>query len=359
MKTDSELVMRSDMEQSAWNNAADTFDEAWMWHRWEAVEAYATWDRNADMSFALCERTNGRPVMLLPLRHVSGRKPFPRLLGHLESTGGPAFSHDLSTRQRQRAERETRLHLVELASRTRASRIDLSLAPLAPARREPGTAGINPLAMLGGNDVSTQSWLLDLKGRSEDDLWRNLEQRVRKAVNRAERAGVVVRDVTPDDLGTFRRLHTENAARVGLTEKPADYFDAIFQRFLPVGMAIGFCAENPDGRTIAIHIFGVYKNAAIYWVVASDARARESGANDLVQWHAIKTFAEMGLDSYECGEAFPGIPEGKLRRISDFKKGFGGTLTPYYRSSLVTRPRVCAAMNLLRAFHHSERGDTD
>ena len=114
-------------------------------------------------------------------------------------------------------------------------------------------------------------------------------------------------------------------------------------------MATGICALAPDGQTIAIHIFGEYKNSALYWIVASDDRALANGANDLAQWDAIKGFAARGLFRYECGEAFPGLSEGKLRRISDFKKGFGGALTPYYRGTLAPRPVVAATFDLLRA----------
>ncbi|NBP73906.1 MAG: GNAT family N-acetyltransferase [Alphaproteobacteria bacterium] len=212
---------------------------------------------------------------------------------------------------------------------------------------------------MGGTDASTQSWVLDLEGLTELELWRNLEQRVRKAVNRAERAGVTVRPATIDDKTRFLELHDENSARTGLSTKPTAYFDAIFGTFLKTGMAIGFVAVAPDGRIIAVHMFGVYKGAAIYWIVASDEQSRELGANDLVQWHAIKAFASMGLTHYESGEAFPGQPEGKLRQISDFKRGFGGTLAPFYRSVLITRPRIAAALDLFRTFRRTGAGADD
>ena len=57
------------------------------------------------------------------------------------------------------------------------------------------------------------------------------------------------------------------------------------------------------------------------------------------------------------GEAFPGAPAGKRRRISDFKKGFGGDLVPYYRGTLTPRPKTAAVMQLLRSIRQGGGGD--
>jgi hypothetical protein len=349
MSSDTPLITRLKIGRDRWNEATDRFPEAWLWHRWEAIEAYATWSNTVDISFGIEDPHENRIVALVPLREIAGRRPFRGLLRHLESTGGPAFNPDLSARQRKNAEEAVKASLLNLATQRHAHRIDLSVAPLRPAQASSSVGGINPLIMLGCREASTQSWVLELAENSADHLWRNLEQRVRKSVNRAERAGVTVRATTPEDKTDFFRLHQDNARRTNVPAKPASYFETIFDDFLQTGMATGFCALSPDRQTIAIHIFAEYKNSALYWVVASDDQALSNGTNDLVQWHAIKNFAARGLLRYECGEAFPGLSEGKLRRISDFKKGFGGTLTPYYRGTLTTRPVVAATFELLRA----------
>ena len=348
------LVSRPDTGIEEWNRSADLFPDAWIWHRWEAIEAYATWPNTTDVSFALLDPTTNQPVALIPMRRVLGRWPAQRLTCRLESTGGPAYSPALSPRQRTHTERDVRAGLLSLAKSEGAHRVELAMAPLAPARRDAGVTGVNPLALLGCAEASTQSWILDLAERSEDALWRNLEHRVRKTVNKAERGGFTVRDVVPEDRADFLRLHQGASLRNGLPAKPAAYFDAIFDNFLACGLATGFCAVAPDGRTIAIHIFAVYKNNALYWVVASDETALTSGANDLVQWHAIKAFAARDLAGYECGEAFPGAPAGKRRRISDFKKGFGGELAPYYRGTLTPRPMIAALLELFRSARRSD-----
>ncbi len=352
------LVSRPDTGIENWNQSADAFPDAWMWHRWEAIDAYGTWSGTIDVSFALVDSTTSLPIALVPLHHIQGRWPARRASSRLESTGGPAYAPSLTARQRANAEQDVRAGLLDLARRTGAYRVDLAMAPLAPARVDKPASGVNPLTMLGCAEASTQSWILDLTRYSDEELWRNLEHRVRKTVNKAERGGVIVRDVRPDDLADYLRLHRSASARNGLPAKPANYFETIFEDFLKADMATGFCALAPDGRTIAIHIFAIYKDAALYWVVASDEEALSSGANDLAQWHAIKAFAARGLKRYECGEAFPGAPAGKRRRISDFKKGFGGDLAPYFRGTLTPKPTTAATLELLRSMRRNDPGES-
>lgn len=335
-----------------WDAASDAFDEAWLWHRWDAIEAYATWRDTADRSFAVVEpgaQGVGRVLALVPLRYVRGRAPLRRLLGRLESTGGPAFAPDLTPGERRNAEHAVAAELLRLARADGAWRIDLALPPLAPAHAPDRRPAVNPLVMIGCEESSTQSWIVDLRGHDESSLWRHVDQRVRKAVNRARRDGVTVHEATPGDLDTYLRLHAANAARAGLDERPRAYFAAIFERFLPAGLALGLCARDATGTPLAMHIFAIDKGGALYWTVASTEAALAAGANDLVQWEAMLRFLALKIGRYETGEAFPGHRGGKLKRISDFKKGFGGTLQPYFRGTIRTRPVVAAVRDLARA----------
>ena len=166
------IATRSEVGTEHWNECADAFPDAWLWHRWEAAEAYATWRGTSDVSFALIDPASKMPIALVPARHVLGRRPVQRLTSILESTGGPAYAPSLSPRQRANAECDVRDGLLAIAAREGAHRIELSVPPLAPAQARPH--GVNPLAMLGCKDASTQSWILDLEDRDEDALWRNL-----------------------------------------------------------------------------------------------------------------------------------------------------------------------------------------
>lgn len=344
------FLPRLAIDSSEWDAAAASFDEAWLWHRWAAIDAYAGWRDTVDRSFALFDNSASRNIrVLVPLRLVRGRAPFGRLLGRLESTGGPAYAPDLTAGERRNAERVVANELGRIARAERAWRIDLALPPLAPVYNAERRPAVNPLIMLGCDESSTQSWIVDLRGHDEASLWMHVNQRVRKAVNRARRDGVTIRDVVVSDLDSYLRLHAANVARTGIEARPDAYFGAILGRFLPAGFAFGLCASDAVGEPLAMHIFAVDKGAALYWTVASTDAALATGANDLVQWEAMRLFLALGLDRYETGEAFPGLRDDKLGRISDFKKGFGGALQPYYRGAIVVRPVVAAMRDLARA----------
>lgn len=108
MGSNFKLVSRPEVGVDGWNRSADGFPDAWLWHRWEAIDAYATWPDTTDASFALLDPATSQPIALVPLRHVLGRRPARRLTSLLESTGGPAYAPTLSARQRASAERDVR-----------------------------------------------------------------------------------------------------------------------------------------------------------------------------------------------------------------------------------------------------------
>ncbi len=348
------IVARAELGRHAWNAAAADFTSAWLWHSWEAIDAYLTWPGATDASIAVCDRAAGdRSVAIVPMVHYAGRAPATRLLSRMESTGGPAFADDLTVGQRAKVERAIVDHLHHAARQLGAYRIDLALSPLAPAFVGDDSPRVNPLTMFGCRECSTQSWIVDLRGHDDDTLWQHIDQRVRKAVNKARRAGITVRVATADDLPAYLALHAENCARAGIATRPRTYFEAIFTTFRDEARALILAALASDGELLAFHVFAIDKGGALYWTVASNERALASGANDLVQWEAMRRFLSLGLERYETGEAFPGPGAGKLGRISDFKKGFGATLHPYFRGSIVTRPLLGAVLDLLRVVRAS------
>lgn len=345
-------VSREDISRPDWDDAAQCSSHAWLWHRSDAIDAYATWDNASDCSFAILDTSNAeRIVAITPLSAFNAG----RLACRLESTGGPAISDNLSARQRRNVEDAIQNSLRSIAQSLGARSIELSLPPLAPALRAEHAPNLNPLMFIGCQDTSTASWIVDLRNKSEAYLWRQLEHRVRKAVNRARAAGITVSEANPDDLDAYYALHIENCARNRIPPKPKEYFSAIFRTFLPLGQARIFSASDASGRKIAFHAFAIYKSAALYWTTCSASHALLNGANDLIQWTAMQDFLTSGIEFYETGEAFPAARDSKLRRISDFKKGFGGKLTPYFRGRIVTRPVTHAGMDFLRAVRDAMR----
>lgn len=339
-----------------WNAAADIFPNAWLWHRTEAIEAYASWPNNSDCSFAIVDQASGGQIVaILPLLRSRSH----RLLSRLESTGGLATADNQSPRQIRNIEAAARNHLLNIAQKFNAHRVDLSLSPLAPRHILAECPSVNPLVMLGCQEASTQSWIVDLRDTTDDVLWQRVDQRVRKSVKKARAASVTIREATAMDLPAYLQLHAENCRRNGLPQKPPEYFKSIFETFGQQAMALILAAIDTTGSPIAFHTFAIYKKAALYWTVASSQQALLCGANDLVQWEALRQFRARGVDFYETGEAFPALDDSKLKRISDFKKGFGGRLHPYFRGTIITRPILSAGLDLARALRAAYTANSD
>lgn len=345
-------VIRGDLSRADWDDAAQRSTHAWLWHRSDAIDAYASWENVSDCSFAILDMSDaGRIVAITPLYAFNAG----HLTCRLESTGGPAMSDNLSARQKRNVEDAIQTALRSIARSLGARSIELSLPPLAPALRAENRPPLNPLMLIGCQDTSTASWIVDLRNTNEGDLWRQLEHRVRKAVNKARNASITVSEASPDDLDTYYALHIENCARNRIPPKPKKYFSAIFRIFLPRSQARIFAASDASGRPIAFHVFAVYKSAALYWTTCSVNHALLNGTNDLIQWTAMQDFLASGIEFYETGEAFPATQDSKLRRISDFKKGFGGELNPYFRGRIITRPVIHAGIDFLRAVRDAMR----
>ena len=144
-------------------------------------------------------------------------------------------------------------------------------------------------------------------------------------------------------------LHRRSCQRLGISPKPEAYFEAILVGIHDSGRAIAFVGCSADGTPLTVHTFALAKEAALYWTVSSDETVMDIGLNSLVQWEAMRYFLNTGVRFYETGEAFPALKEGKLKRISDFKKGFGADLHPYYRGVMICKPVVAAVLNLIKA----------
>lgn len=344
-------VPRAEVDRAAWDAFVDGADEAWLWHRYDLQDALATWPGRRDGSLAVLDRA-GELVGVVPLQVVEYRlkRILPRR--RIESVGGPALANRLSRRERARVHEVVVARLLAMAAGQAAREISVTLTAAAPSFRGQRCPRVNPLLALGMENTLSQTWVVDLR-RGREALWAGLKGRARTAVRKAQKSGVTVRRADgAGDLDTYYGLHRENYARTGARPHPKAYFAAIWAHFVSRGLARILFAEH-GGNVIAAANFGVFKEAAVYWSGASDGLGLELGANVLLQWSAMKDLAAEGLSWVETGEAFPGAPDGKERRLSEFKESFGGELYPIYRGRLGTAGRRHAAGRLQAALQHT------
>jgi hypothetical protein len=87
-----------------------------------------------------------------------------------------------------------------------------------------------------------------------------------------------------------------------------------------------------NGQLVAAQNTAYYKQGGYYWHGFTTDAGLEANAMTLLWWLSIKDLLEMGkLEWVDCGDAVLNVRQGKMRYLSDFKKGFGGDLYPAFR----------------------------
>jgi hypothetical protein len=328
------IIPRHQVGVETWDSFIGACDEAWLWHTWDLQEAFTTW-AGEDEGFAVSSE-GGSLLAAVPLRRLPLRVAKVITASDLDSLGGPALSTDLSAKQRAQVSEVIVRSLREIASRVRAVQVRLSLSPLAPAFVGDRSPAVNPLLSFGGENVVSQTWLLELT--DSEAIWNGMEGRARTAVRKAEREEVTVREAGEADLDIYYELHCGTYARTGETPHPRAYFEAIWRDFIPRGRALVLIAEQ-GSTPVAAQSFAIFKGGAIYWTGAASEAGLRSGANNMLQWEALQRLLALDVRWYEAGEAFIKAGDEKLQGLSDFKRSTGGRLYPLYRMRFDTAGR--------------------
>lgn len=341
------IAPRLAVGETAWNALVERSPEAWLWHRWEYIDAMATWPSREDRSLAVVD-SDATVIAVLPLQLVSTRRSKIVSYRILDSPGGIATDPILSPQLQAEAQAILLDEISAVATRERIAETQFAISPVTPSHRPPHTPAANPLLAIGFEDSSSSSWIVALSD-DKDAAWRGLEGRARTAIRKARRSGVTVRRATASDLSAYYSLHLATCYRRKLTPHPQSYFEAIFD-LIERGLARIWLAEV-NGSTVAGANFGWYKQATWYWTGASNDQGLRSEANSLLHWTAISEMCDTGIDFYETGEAFLEPVGGDLYRLSTFKRSFGGELSPLFRGRRVHRPVLTQVLDQSRRLY--------
>ncbi len=195
---------------------------------------------------------------------------------------------------------------------------------------------------------------LDLRGKTEDELFAAFAAKTRYNIRVAEKNGVVVTIGGESDLDEFTRIMKVTGERDGFATRPESYFRGLLRE---LGPCARLYTAKLDGKMIAATIAIQYGNKTWYLYGASDNAYRNAMPNYLLQWEMIRWAVESGCEIYD----FRGVsgdlsPENPLYGLYRFKKGFSGELTEFCGEfNLITRPGVerlvRTGMRLLKKLH--------
>ncbi|HMQ32635.1 MAG TPA: peptidoglycan bridge formation glycyltransferase FemA/FemB family protein [Chloroflexaceae bacterium] len=181
--------------------------------------------------------------------------------------------------------------------------------------------------------------------RPEEAIFAGFSKGHRADIRRAERGGVQVRVGDEANLGTFQAIMRATGARAGFGVHEGGYYAAAWRRFQPRSRLL---LAELGGRAVAAHL--VFADAArgLYLYSGADEEGLRSGANHLLEWHAMRWARGLGCAAYDLwgipdalGRA-AAAPDAEARAALEaeakadpllgvyrFKKGFGGRIVRY------------------------------
>ncbi|ACL25911.1 Methicillin resistance protein [Chloroflexus aggregans DSM 9485] len=186
--------------------------------------------------------------------------------------------------------------------------------------------------------------LVDLQP-TEEALFAACSKGHRADIRRAERLGVTVRVGDETDLTTFYTIMQATGSRASFAIHSPAYYTAAWRLHQPHARLL--IAEH-DGEPVAAHlVFADTRYGRYLYSGATDAGLR-SGANHLLEWHAMRWARALGCIGYDLW----GIPDAlgqaayapdeqtrlaleqaahhdPLIGVYRFKKGFGGRIVRF------------------------------
>ena len=169
---------------------------------------------------------------------------------------------------------------------------------------------------------------LDIKNKTEDEVFAGFHSKTRYNVRLATRKGVVIKEGTREDLKDFHDIMIETGARDGFIIRPLSYFEKMYDELAPNHMKLlmAYYEDKPISGVIPIF----YGNKTWYLYGASSNKHRNLMPNYLLQWEMIKMAIARKDDVYDfrgvSGVVDENHPQYGLYR---FKKGFGATFTEF------------------------------
>ena len=138
--------------------------------------------------------------------------------------------------------------------------------------------------------------------RSEGEVWDGLQQGARRAIRKAERAGIQVRPATNKaDLRAFYELHLRlRKQKYKLLAQPYAYFEALWSEFIEPGNGALLLAEHNGEIVAGVLLLEAYSKL-YYKLNASDPSDLGQRPNDLLAWHAMQHGQAKRLELLDFG----------------------------------------------------------
>ncbi len=144
--------------------------------------------------------------------------------------------------------------------------------------------------------------VVDLRGRSADEVLKGMNQQWRRNIKKATKAGVEVRAVGLEGVDTFHDLYAETAVRDHFFPRAKSYFAQMVAAFgsgADPRVSATIYEAHVDGDVLASALMVRVGDMFSYLYGGSTSRNREARASNALQWQAIQDAIEAGCTAYD------------------------------------------------------------
>lgn len=161
--------------------------------------------------------------------------------------------------------------------------------------------------------VPYKRFVLALQG--EEQNWELLDKQKRKAIRKAEKSGVSVRELGKDDIDQIYQIYLKSMKQFGSPPFAKEFFVQFFSRSL--GKCFGAMHE---GKLCAVLLGFTYQQQIHITIAVADKKSLEFRPHELLHWEFIKWGIRNKYTVFDFGRVRE--ESGQFR----FKQEFGGEL---------------------------------
>jgi hypothetical protein len=338
-----------------WDDACIASSQAWLYHRSGWIDIEASYNNYINHSFAI---VSGESILAIqPLYQSSlGLGSWTESLLHsgIHRHTGLATVDGLNQETLNSIFSLTLNNINNIAKMAEVDRIQLNIQTLSPAtsnskinevpfwiKREKYHLGLGfgPSGIAPAPGVSTACYDQVVRlCQSEYALFSNLDDSTRRAVRKAQKAGLEYFESSNSPVEEYYNLALKSALRSGEQLQSQKYYQHIWDQFSASKNCVILIASH-FGKNVAALFLLSDKHAISFMGGVSDPEYLTMRVNDYLHWSAIKWANEQGYTSYRLGPYFPELPEDwHICKIAKFKTKFGAQSIPILQGSYFRNP---------------------
>tara|TARA_B110000196_G_C21084786_1_gene634377 strand:- start:100 stop:1116 length:1017 start_codon:yes stop_codon:yes gene_type:complete len=159
---------------------------------------------------------------------------------------------------------------------------------------------------------------IDLKNNSEETIWKNFDQRVRRSIRKAEKLLTIENsDPLENILNDFYSYHVKNISAKKGSIKPKEFFTYVKKNF-KFNEDYNILTAKYESNPIAYLLVFYFKSYTEYYMPAYDVQNSNLQGTSLLIWESIKKSLTMNMEYYNFGGTH------KINdSVYNFKKGWG------------------------------------